>query len=143
MRELKLKPSRSLGLGFALLAILVCVAIMRADLPAWVQAGLMAGVGITTLWGVRRTARLPSLALAGDGGLHGRHGNEDWQVVTVLPDSFVSTILIVLRYREQHGRVRSVSLLPDSATADDLRRLRVSLRWARHTRSDTSSPDVG
>ena len=33
--------------------------------------------------------------------------------------------------------------LPDSADADALRRLRVSLRWARRTRSDTGFPDAG
>jgi len=51
--------------------------------------------------------------------------------------------LIVLRYRPAGVRVRTLTLLPDSADADALRRLRVSLRWAARTRSDTAFPDAG
>jgi toxin CptA len=78
-----------------------------------------------------------------DGSLQGLDEAAEWREVEVLGDSFVATGLIVLRYRIGDQSARSLTLLPDSASADDLRRLRVSLRWIRRTRSDTSSPDAG
>jgi len=66
----------------------------------------------------------------------------EWCDVEVLGDSFVSTGLIVLRYR-MAGKMRILTLLPDSADTDALRRLRVSLRWAPRTHSDTAFPDAG
>lgn len=143
MRELKLKPSRRLGLGLLVLGLLVCVAIAQADVPVPLQGSLMMMVGGAVYWHWQRAAALPGLALAQDGSLHVRAGDDDWEEVRVLPDSLVSTRMIVLRYRGRADRTRTLVLLPDSASADDLRRLRASLRWARHTRSDTSSPDAG
>lgn len=49
--------------------------------------------------------------------------------IDVLGESVAWPWLIVLRYREA-GRRRARLLLPDSAPADALRRLRVFLRWA-------------
>jgi hypothetical protein len=43
--------------------------------------------------------------------------------------TFVSTPLIAMNVRTESGKKRSVVLLPDSATAEDRRRLRV---WLRH-----------
>jgi toxin CptA len=143
MRELKLKPSRRLGLGLLILGLLVCVAIAQADVPVPLQGSLMMVVGGAVYWHMQRAATLPGLALAQDGSLHARAGDGDWEIARVLPDSLVSTRMIVLRYRGKADRTRTWILLPDSASADDLRRLRVSLRWARHTRSDTSSPGAG
>ena len=143
MRELKLKPSRRLGAGLLVLGLLACVAIAQADVPVPLQWGWMILVGGAVYWHMRHAATLPVLALAQDGGLHVRAGDGDWEAARVLPDSLVSTRMIVLRYRGRADRTRTLVLLPDSAAADDLRKLRVSLRWARHTRSDTSSPDAG
>ena len=143
MRELKLKPSRLLRLGLLVLGLLVCVAIAQADVPVPLEWGLMMVVGGAVYWHMQRAAALPGLALAQDGKLQVRAGDGDWETARVLPDSLVSTRMIVLRYRDKANRTRTLVLLPDSASADDLRRLRASLRWARHTRSDTSSPDAG
>ena len=86
---------------------------------------------------------MTSLGIAADGRLQCLDGRAEWSDVEVLDDSFVSTALIVVRYRTADRQVRALTLLPDSADADTLRRLRVSLRWARRTRSDTSFPDAG
>jgi hypothetical protein len=48
---------------------------------------------------------------------------------TVTPESFVSTWLICVVVRLDSGRRRTVTLLPDSATTESLRRLRVWLRF--------------
>ncbi|MHB1091563.1 protein YgfX [Thiobacillus sp.] len=143
MREIELKPSRRLGLLLLGVTALVLVALLLADVPmvtAWVLGIVAMGFGA---WGWRQSVPMASLRIAPDGRLQCRNETREWQDVEVLDDSFVSLALVVLRYRIDDRRVRSMTLLPDSANADDLRRLRVSLRWIRRTRSDTGSPDAG
>jgi toxin CptA len=145
MREIELKPSRLLRLLLAGMALMAWLAISLAAVPARVQWGLAVGVVVLFGWGWRQASRLPRLRIAADGAdgaLQALDDADAWCDVEVLGDSFATTALIVLRYRlERQGR-RSLTLLPDSAPADDLRRLRVALRWIRRTRSDTSSPDA-
>lgn len=143
MHEIALKPSRLLGLlqlGGVALAV---GATLMADLPVavqWVLGIAVCGWGVWA-WGQSRC--IEALRLTADGQVQCRDEQGEWREVEVLGDSFVSPVLMVLRYRTPAGRVRVLTLFPDSAHADDLRRLRVSLRWARHTRSDTSFPDGG
>lgn len=143
MREIELKPSRLLGLLLAGMVLLAWLAISLAAVPATVQWGLAVGIVVLFGWGWRQASRLPRLRITADGALQVLDDADAWCAVEVLGDSFATTALIVLRYRlERQGR-RSLTLLPDSAPADDLRRLRVALRWIRRTRSDTSSPGGG
>ncbi len=143
MREIELKSSRLMGMLQAGMAMLAFVAIGLAELPAWAQWAAALAVASLVAWGARRASRKETLRLAPAGRLQGRDATGEWRDVEVLGDSFVSPVLVVLRYRMEGESPRSLTLLPDSADTDDLRRLRVSLRWARHTRSDTSSPDAG
>lgn len=142
MREIELKPSRRLRWLFAAMTALALAAVWLAALPPWLQGGSTVALAGLVLHG-RRRATWPRLRIAADGRLQVRAGTGPWREIETLADSFVSPVLIVLRYRPPDGRVRSLALLSDSAPADDLRRLRVSLRWARRTRSDTSFPDGG
>lgn len=142
MREIELKPSLWLWLLLAGMAALALVATGLAALPAAVQLGLGAVVIGLAAWGGQRARPGTRLRIAADGRLQCPDEAMEWRDAEVLGDSFVSTGLIVLRYRTA-GKARSLTLLPDSASADDLRRLRVALRWARRTRSDTASPDAG
>ena len=58
-------------------------------------------------------------------------------IVTVLPESLVSSYLIVLQLKvEQCFLRKSLILLADSADFDDLRHLRVWLKWASHRSND-------
>jgi len=143
MREIEIKPSRLLGLLLAGMLLLALAAITLAVLPGSVQLAL--GVAVVGLsgWGWRRASRMARLRITADGGLQGLDAAAEWRDAEVLGDSFVSTGLIVLRYRIDGQPGRSLTLLPDSAPADDLRRLRMLLRWTRRTRSGTSSPDAG
>jgi toxin CptA len=143
MREIELKPSRLLGLLLLGMALLALAAIYFSALPGSVQWALSVMVAGMSGWGWRRASQLARLRIAVDGQLQGLSDAAEWCDVEVRGDSFVSTGLIVLRYRFDGQRLRSLTLLPDSAPADDLRRLRVALRWIRRIRSDTSFPDAG
>lgn len=143
MHEMELKPSRRLGLWLAGLVLLACLAIARSALPLAGQLVLAVGAMAMGMWGWRRVSRLPPLRIGADGRLHSLDDAGEWREIEVQPDSFVSPALIVLRFRLGEGSIRALTLLPDSAPADDLRRLRVTLRWTRRTRSDTSSPGAG
>ena len=143
MREIELKPSRRLGLLLAGMLLLALAAVTLAALPGSLQLTL--GMAVTGLgvWGWRQARPMASLRIAADGRLQCLDDTAEWREAEILGDSFVSTALIVLRYRTAGGHVRTLTLLPDSAAADDLRRLRVSLRWTRRTRSDTTTPGAG
>jgi toxin CptA len=143
MREIELKPSRLLGLLLVGMALLALFALYLAALPGSVQLALAVVVAGLSGWGWRQASQLARLRIAADGQVQALDNAGEWRDVEVLGDSFVSTGLIVLRYRLDGQASHRLVLLPDGASADDLRRLRVSLRWIRRTRSDTSSPDAG
>lgn len=125
------------------MVLLALLAVGLAALPAGWKLALGAGVIGLAGWSARRAAPVTRLRIGADGRLQCQDAAGEWQAMVVLGDSFVSPALIVLRYRDGGGAVRTRTLLPDSAPADDLRRLRVSLRWARRTRSDTTAPGAG
>jgi toxin CptA len=143
MREIELKPSRQLGLLLAGMLLLALLAVSRAALPAGLQMALGAAALALGGWGWRRAAPRANLRIAAGGRLQYRDDAGAWRDAGIQGDSFVSAALIVLRYRTAEGALRSLTLLPDSAAADDLRRLRVLLRWTSRTRSDTSAPGAG
>jgi toxin CptA len=123
--------------------LLALAAVHLAALPDSLQLALgMTAAGLSVC-GWRRARRMARLRIAADGRLQCLDDSAEWLDAEILGDSFVSTALIVLRYRTAGGHERTLTLLPDSAAADDLRRLRVSLRWTRRTRSDTASRGAG
>jgi len=142
MREIELKPSRRLGLLLLGMTALALVAVGLAALPVPVRLTLGVIVIGLAVWGERRSRPGAGLRVAADGRLQCLDDAMEWRDAEVLGDSFVSTGVIVLRHRLA-GKVRTLTLLPDSAEAEDLRRLRVSLRWAPRTRSDTAFPGAG
>lgn len=143
MHEFELKPSRRLGLLLAGMTLLAWGALALASLPLWARLGLGVGLGVLVWRCWRAVSRPGRLRVLADGRVQRPDATGAWEALSVCDDSFVSTALIVLRYRAADGRAHALTLLPDSADADALRRLRVSLRWANRTRSDTASPDAG
>lgn len=143
MTEIELKRSLLLLALQLVMGALAALAIGLADLPRLVQpvltAVLLGALGLS-IWQWRRP--LPGLRIKASGQVQIDGGKSGWQDVTVLPGSFVSPGLGVVRLRSREATHRLV-LLPDSASADVLRRLRLSLRWAPRTRSDTAFPDAG
>ena len=142
--QIELKRSVGLGLLIAAMLLLALGSIALAILPDAVQAilgtGLLSGIG-WSVWQGR--GPLPDLRLKPDGQIQLSLAGVDWHNAEVLPGSFVSPGLSVVRLRTANGEIQRLTLLPDSAAPDDLRRLRVSLRWVPRTRSDTASPGAG
>ena len=143
MHKIEPKPSRLLGLLLLSMAALSLAAIHLAALPGIIRLIFGAAAIGWGVWSWKRARFTDGLRLTADGMLQCQDEQGEWREVEVLGDSLVSTPLIVLRYRFEAQRVRTLVLLSDSADAEELRRLRVSLRWARHIRSDTVSPDAG
>ena len=143
MQEFELKSSRRLGLLLLGMAVLALFAIRLAALSGAVQLALAVAVIVFSLWNGWRAQFTETMRLQADGQLQSRDEAGEWCDIKVLGDSLVSPALIVLRYRTADQRRHTRVLLGDSADADSLRRLRVSLRWTRRTRSDTASPDAG
>ncbi|MEQ1662256.1 MAG: protein YgfX [Thiobacillus sp.] len=138
MHEIECKPSRWLGLLQAGMAVLALVAVWHAALTQVGQIILSGGV-VGLLWRSRQATRY--LRLRADGSLQWREAAGEWQDAGVEDDSVVNRWMLVMRLRVA-GQVDTVVILPDSVPADDMRRLRVALRWARHTHLDTASPDA-
>lgn len=143
MDEIELKSSRLLGWIVLLMALLGCLAIALAALPLaikWALAAAVAsGLGFALL---RHRSAPPRLRLGRQGGLQLKAGSADWMAASVLHDSFVSTWLCVVRLQVD-GKRRTLTLLPDSAAAESLRRLRVLLRWGAHRRSGKADRAAG
>lgn len=139
MQEIEFKPSRRLGLLLIGMELLALSAIARAVLPFEGRLALTA-VAFLLGWRAWRSARpRDRLRLAPEGRIQRYDTADGWRDIDVRAESFVSPALTVLRYGSGE-EVRTLTLLPDSADADALRRLRASLRWAPRTRSDTASP---
>ena len=143
MHEIVTKPSRLLGLLLLGMVGLAIIAIVLASIPVVVQVAM--SLAVIGLGGVswRRVRQTQSIRITAEGMIQCQDTQGEWCEVEVQGESLVSPALIVLRYRLDTPRVQTLVLLPDSADVEALRRLRVSLRWARHTRSDITSPDAG
>jgi len=107
---------------------------------AWISlpwpAFLAVGAAIASIWiwhlppalqCGRRAVR--ALEVSDKGGARWQDAHAEWHEVQIQPGSYVSNWLVVLNLGESGQRGRSIVLLPDCAAADDLRRLRVWLRW--------------
>jgi toxin CptA len=144
--QIEFQPSRQLRALVAAMSVLALGAIALASLPSAVRLVLAGVLLASVVAGLHRLRQpLPRLRLAANGQILIGLG-DDRRATEVLPSSFVAPALCVLRLRTDDGRIYSLTLLPDSADADALRRLRVSLRWvgpASRTRSGRADPDAG
>jgi len=112
-------------------AALACAWI---GLPRLALAPVAAGITLAWVWHFaqamqRSPSALHTLELNAAGGARYEDGEGRWREAEVLPDSYVSTWLIVVILGINGRRDRSLVLLPDAATAEELRRLRTWLRW--------------
>lgn len=143
MTEIKLR--RSVWLTVLLLAMsgLASLSIVLAHVPVGIQltlaAGLLGGI-IYAIWSLRKP--MPCLRIKPDGQIQISIADGEWQSTELMPGSYVSPGLCVVRLRTQHN-THHLILMQDSASRDELRRLRLSLRWAPRIRLDTAFPGGG
>lgn len=143
MAEIELKRSVWLKALMLAMVLLAGLSIALAHLPVLIRMTLAIGllsVMIYSIWTMRKP--LPGVRIKSDGLIQLSVANGEWQATELMPGSFVSPGLSVVRLRTKSSLHRLV-LLADSATSDELRRLRLSLRWAHRTRLDTAFPDAG
>ena len=107
---------------------------------AWIGLPSLAfppvALGIVLAWGwhlaqaLRQgTSGMRTLELNATGGVRCQDGMGQWHEAEILPGSYVSGWLVVVILGAGGRRGRSLVLLPDSAAAEELRRLRAWLRW--------------
>jgi toxin CptA len=131
--RLDLRPSRLLAV-LLLLAHGLALAAVWMSLDAWARALLGAGVALSAAYSCARALHLfgqgvTSLELHGDGRASWSASDGSRREGRLGRNNFVSAALVVLEL-ERGGRGRNwVVLMGDSARPDDLRRLRVWLRW--------------
>jgi len=105
--------------------------------PVWLKAAIVTAV----VWSFRQCLgevallRAPgaivAVTISRDGKVLCRSRSGAWLEYELLPSSFVSHRLTILNLRVRGSRrARHVVLCGDNTDADDLRRLRVWLRWA-------------
>jgi hypothetical protein len=131
---LRLEPRISRWLLFSggVSHILAGAAVVVSSLPWWVKIGFIIGIALSWAWfgycygystGPRFITRVEWLdgrwrLETGAGGVH--HGQ--------LIGGYAHPLIVILNFQLDDGGRRSLTLLPDSADPDDLRRMRVWLR---------------
>lgn len=123
---------RSFFLCWALILI-HAAAVVVLFLPAWplfvpVSAGVLLCFFAWQAWRKSRPS-IDALRLKVDGGLECRlAGTTDFFATQLLEGAVVHPLLICLHV-VCDGRVHVLVILPDSATTDERRQLRIWLRW--------------
>ena len=129
------RPSQFLLIGGGIGYLLSGTAVVVSVVLFWVKAGFIAGIMLALIgfgwrYGYRRgrgfVARIELLdgrwrLETGDGATHRAR----------LIGSYAHPAIVILDFRLESGRRRPLTLLPDSADPDALRRLRVWLRTSR------------
>jgi len=135
MLRINLKPSRLLSAVLVLAHGLAVYAvwISLGGLPrALTGIALLASLAVTLAQALLRTPwSAVSLELAEDGRASWKDPRGAWHEDTLGRSHFVSPLLVVVGLKTRNGRSKRVILLSDSTPPDDLRRLRVWLRWRR------------
>ena len=135
--NIQLHRSQILLISGSAVHVLSGIAVVVCSLPLWIKVGLIAGIVLSLAWfgycygypqGRRFIARIELLdgrwrLETGDGGV--QRGQ--------LIGGYAHLLIVILNFQLDDGGRRSLTLLPDSADPDDLRRLRV---WLRTQRSD-------
>lgn len=128
-----LRPSRVLALALTVMAV-TALACAWISLPRLASAAVAAGIVLAWAWYFaqalqRSPSALRTLELNPAGGARCEDSLGRWREAEILPGSYVSSWLIVVILGINGRRERSLVLLPDAAPAEELRRLRIWLRW--------------
>lgn len=130
--SLTLKPSRALALALTVTAG-AALACSWFSLPGLAFLPVAAGILLAWIWhlapALQRGARaVRGLELGANGEARWQDASGCWNETEIQPGTYVSNWLIVVHLGA--GRQgRTLALLPDCARAEELRQLRVWLRW--------------
>ena len=113
------------------------VAVVVSSIPWWIKAGFIVGIA----WSLARLGRRYGQIHSADfiTGLELIDGR--WRLETRagsvhhghLASGYAHPLIVILNFRLENGRRRSLTLLPDTVAGDELRRLR---SWLLTTRGD-------
>lgn len=133
-----LQPSRTVGVAIGIASLASLAIVLALDLPAWQQAAVAAGVLGWTALAFRRHALLrgagaiTELRLAADLVLVAHRADGLLVAGHVRHATYVGAQLTSIVWRPDGAwRSRAILIVPDMLPADDFRRLRVMLRYAR------------
>ena len=128
-----LRPSRALALALTLMAG-AALACSWISLPRLAFLPAATGIALAWIWHLapalqrgRRAVR--ALELRAGGEARWQDGSGQWNEAQIQAGAYVSNWLVVVNLCTPGRRGRSLVLLPDCAAAEELRRLRVWLRW--------------
>jgi toxin CptA len=145
--RLKLRPSWRLAALLLLLNAAALAAVWVLMFPLWIRLAIAGALIAALIQALRRSALLLSpnaiveLGCTDDGRLDLIQRDGECLEAEVLPDTAVYRAAVLLRVRVGGRRsARSIVVFPDSAAPQELRRLRVWLRWKRPvSRAETSA----
>lgn len=134
--ELTLRPSRVYAAVLVLAHGLALLGVWLAAMPAWAKAlaVLALAVGGFYLW--REHARSPRglrVSLSGQVELL----DDEWREVQIKGQPVVLRWLVSLPLARESGKTLRLSIWPDSAEPDLLRKLRAWLRWGNQPVRET------
>lgn len=136
------RPSRSLLIGGGIAHVAAGFAVIFSSIPIWVKIGFIAALGLSLAsMGFNSGSRHGRGFIARIELLDGRWRLETGSGATHRADligGYAHPAIVILNFRLESGRRRSLTLLPDSVDPDALRRLRVWLRISRDT--DATDP---
>lgn len=138
--RIDLKPSLwlagLLGTVHALALVAVCLSLGGWPRFLVVSGVLLSGLACVVETRQRSLAAAVSLQLNPDGRASWRDRSGRWHEGRLEGGQFVSAALVVLSLRRAELRRKWLVLAPDSASTDELRRLRVWLRWRAEASPD-------
>jgi len=142
--QIDLRPSLQLAalLGVAHVLALAAAWVSLADWPRYLVGSgvLLSGAACLGETLHRSSTAAVSLELHADGRASWGDRNGTWHEGRLGADHFVSTALVVMGLDQIERGRKWVVLMADSASAEDLRRLRIWLRW-RHGAGSAGTVD--
>src|SRR6266849_595186 len=133
--QIDLRPSLQLAvlLGVAHVLALAAAWVSLADWPLYLVGSgvLLSGAACLVETLHRSSTATVSLELHADGRASWRDRNGAWHEGRLGADHFVSTALVVMGLDQNEQCRKWVVLMADSASTEELRRLRIWLRWRR------------
>jgi hypothetical protein len=128
-----LKPSPVLALALTVVAG-AALASVWISLPRQAFLPAAAGIALAWIWYLAPALQLGrravhALEIAPKGDVRWQDGSGRWAEAAIVDGGFVSSWLVVVTLATKGHDSRALVLLPDCAATDELRQLRVWLRW--------------